>query len=54
MKNEPQIVFAIYKNGNHWGNDKGENSTDAIKKYLTASISSASINGKEFSPYTPV
>lgn len=48
MKNKDKILFAIYKNGNHLGNEKGKNKMDAIKKYLIASSYKESLNDIEF------
>jgi hypothetical protein len=38
MKESKEVLFAIYKNANHIGNDKGNNTDAAIKKYLIASL----------------
>ncbi|MDB9720542.1 hypothetical protein OAA67_01565 [Winogradskyella sp.] len=38
MKESKEVLFAIYKNGNHIGNEKGDNTDTAIKKYLIASL----------------
>jgi hypothetical protein len=48
MKNETQTLFAIYKNGNHVGNEKGENINAAIRKYLIAALYDESLNDKDF------
>lgn len=48
MKNKEKILFAIYKNENHLGNERGENIDDAIKKYLIASLYTKSLNDIEF------
>jgi hypothetical protein len=48
MKNKKNPLFAIYKNGNHLGNERGENIADAIKNYLVAALFEDSIDDIEF------
>ncbi|WP_339660729.1 hypothetical protein [uncultured Polaribacter sp.] len=48
MKNKEKTLFAIYKNGNHMGNQRGKDNDDAIKQYLIASLYKASLNDKDF------
>ena len=48
MKNKEKTLFAIYKNGNHLGNERGKDIDDAIKKYLIASLYEDSLNNIEF------
>jgi hypothetical protein len=51
MKNEK--LFAIYKNGEHKGNERGVSIEDAIKKYLIASSFETLLDDFEFvSQYT--
>ncbi|WP_417875298.1 hypothetical protein [Winogradskyella sediminis] len=38
MKRSRKTLYAIYKHGNHLGNERGENADDAIKKYLIAAL----------------
>ena len=48
MKNKENILFAIYKNGNHLGNQRGKGLDDAIKKYLIAALFEDFLDDKEF------
>jgi hypothetical protein len=48
MKNETQMLFAIYKNDIHLGNEKAENINAAIRKYLITALYKESINNKDF------
>tara|TARA_R110001606_G_scaffold143790_1_gene283127 strand:+ start:3372 stop:3584 length:213 start_codon:yes stop_codon:yes gene_type:complete len=48
MLNTTQTLFAIYKKGNHLGNEKGVNENAAIKNYLIAAFSKKVLNDKEF------
>ena len=48
MKNETRILFAIYKNDIHLGNEKAENMNAAIRKYLIAALYEESLNDKDF------
>lgn len=41
-------LFAIYKNGEHKGNERGFSIEDAIKKYLIASSFETLLNDFEF------
>lgn len=43
-----QKLFAIYKNGEHKGNEKGLSKEDAIKKYLIASSFETLLDDFEF------
>lgn len=46
-------LFAIYKNGEHKGNERGSSIEDAIKKYLIASSYKTLLDDSEFtSQYT--
>lgn len=47
MKNKEKTLFAIYKNGNHMGNQRGKDNNDAIKQYLIASSYNL-LNDKDF------
>lgn len=42
------ILFAIYKNGLHKGNERAINGNDAIKKYIVASDLKEFLNDKMF------
>ncbi|MCZ2224115.1 MAG: hypothetical protein LC122_10865 [Chitinophagales bacterium] len=42
------ILFAIYKNGQHKGNERAINGNEAIKKYIIASDLKEFINDVEF------
>ncbi|MFT5618451.1 MAG: hypothetical protein ACI85I_001686 [Arenicella sp.] len=48
MKNKGQTLFAIYKRGNHLGNERGKDVDDAIKNYLIAALFKESLNDEEF------
>lgn len=48
MKTTKQELFAIYKNGEHKGNERASNKQDAVKKYLIASDFSELLNDMEF------
>lgn len=48
MTNETRTLFAIYKNDNHLGNEKGINVDDAIKKYLIAASYKKLLTDSEF------
>ena len=48
MINEIKMLYAIYKNGNHLGNEKGKNVDNAIKNYLTAALYENSLDNSEF------
>ena len=53
MKNKKNSLFAIFKDGYHVGNERGEHVTDAIRKYLIASLYEDFLDDKEFiSRYT--
>lgn len=41
-------IFAIYKSGEHLGNEKGKDEIDAIKKFIIASLFGEMINDSEF------
>jgi len=41
-------IFAIYKNGEHLGNEKALNEKDAIEKYLIAALFIELINDSIF------
>jgi hypothetical protein len=41
-------LFAIYKNGEHLGNERGFSTEDAIKKYLIASSFETHLDDSEF------
>lgn len=46
-------LYAIYKNGEHKGNERGLSVSDAINKYIISSILEDFLNDKEFmSQYT--
>jgi hypothetical protein len=47
MINKPQL-FAIYKNGNHLGNQRGACEDDAIKKYVIEAKFKHFLDDKEF------
>lgn len=48
MKNRKQTLFTIYKNGNHLGNEKGDNINTAIKKYLIAAWFEEFVNNEDY------
>ena len=48
MKNEDKIIYAIYKNGEHKGNQKDKSHSDAIKSYIIDSGFKSFLNDKEF------
>jgi hypothetical protein len=48
MNKSKEILFAIYKNGKHLGNQRGKDINDAINKYLIASLFEAFIDDLEF------
>ena len=48
MKIKEKTLFAIFKNENHLGNEKGKDIDEAIKKYLIASEYKNSLNDIEF------
>lgn len=48
MKKREKNVFAIYKNGNHIGNERAKTKNEALKKYLISSNYSELLNDKEF------
>ncbi|MFI1771085.1 hypothetical protein [Thalassobellus citreus] len=55
MKNKSSKIYAIYKNNNHLGNERGNSETDAIKSYLIASNLKESIsNQKQISEYSAI
>ena len=41
-------LYAIYKNGEHKGNERGVSISDAIKKYIIASLFEDFLNDNEF------
>jgi hypothetical protein len=41
-------LYAIYKNGNHKGNEKGFSKDDAIKNYIIASSFEEFLNDNNF------
>lgn len=47
MKKESKL-FAIYKNGNHLGNERGKNVDEAINNYLIASSFEEFLDDLEF------
>ncbi len=48
MKENKTTLYAIYKNGEHMGNERGKSIKEAIKKYLIASSYETFLNDKEF------
>lgn len=48
MKNKEKILFAIFKNGEHKGNERGIDEKEAIKNYVIASKFGSFINDAEF------
>lgn len=48
MKNEGKIIYAIFKNGEHKGNQFGFSKTDAIKEYLISCQFELFLNNKDF------
>ena len=47
-KNSKLKIFAIYKKGNHLGNEKGEDVDDAIKNYIIASLFEDFLDDSQF------
>ena len=47
IQNE-ELIFAIYKSGNHLGNEKARSKESAIHKYLVAASFKNSMHDKEF------
>tara|TARA_B100000809_G_scaffold263392_1_gene316519 strand:- start:13630 stop:13824 length:195 start_codon:yes stop_codon:yes gene_type:complete len=48
MKNNEIILFAVYKNGIHLGNEKGKNSNDVIRNYLKAALYGEFLDDEDF------
>ncbi|WP_299776874.1 hypothetical protein [uncultured Formosa sp.] len=48
MNKSKMILFAIYKNGKHLGNEKGKDLDDAINNYLIASLFEEFLDDLEF------
>ena len=48
MIQSDDIIFAIYKNRTHLGNEKAKNKDEAIQKYLIAASYKDAIKDKEF------
>ena len=48
IENKNEALFAIYKEGNHLGNERGENINAAIRKYLIAALYEKLLNDVEF------
>ena len=48
MKNKEKKLFAIFKNGVHLGNERGNDVDDAIRKYIIASLFEKFLEDKEF------
>lgn len=48
MKKTEKTLFAIYKNGNHIGNERAKSKDEALKRYLISSNYSELLNDKEF------
>ncbi len=50
MKNNSSKLklFAIYKKGNHLGNENGKDVDDAIKNYIVASLLEDFVNDQPF------
>ncbi len=47
MKKEKKL-YAIFKNGEHKGNERGLNKSDAIQNYVKASLLENFLNDKKF------
>ena len=47
MKNDKKL-YAIFKNGEHKGNERGFNKSDAIQNYVKASLLEDFLNDKKF------
>ncbi len=48
MKNKEKKLYAIYKNGIHMGNERGNGIEEAIKKYIIASQFECFLEDKKF------
>ncbi|WP_316799053.1 hypothetical protein [Pedobacter frigidisoli] len=48
MDHRAETLFAIYKNGNHLGNERAYNIEEAINKYLIAAGFETLLNDVEF------
>ena len=48
MKKPGKTLFAIYKNGEHLGNERGKDIDDAINKYIKASLFEELLDNIEF------
>lgn len=48
MKKDRGSLYAIYKNGEHKGNERGRSAVDAIKAYVIASDLESFIKDKKF------
>lgn len=48
MKKSEKNLFAIFKNGNHLGNERGKDVGDAINKYIKASLFEEFLDDLEF------
>ncbi len=46
MSNKP--LYAIYKNGNFMGNERGVSASDAINRYVVASLFEEFLNDERF------
>ena len=48
MINQQSVLFAIYKNGEHIGNQRGINESDAIKNYIIQARFKNLLDDKKF------
>lgn len=48
MKIKGKTLYAIYKNGEHKGNETGFSEENAIRNYIISSMLSESLDNKEF------
>ena len=48
MEKESNRLFAIYKNGEHKGNERGSTPNEAIRKYVVSSLLKDFLQNKEF------